>query len=113
MINEGNLLKLASFAIKPGAATIIRIPTLNGPVVQPGRPAPDTFHMQLDQGVPQVGDFRVVDENARFYRCVGDSARVIGGRYTIEGFIMENGEIVNEREAVIAAIKVAKEAQKP
>ncbi len=104
---EGNLIKLASFTITPGAPTVIRIPTLNGMVVQPGRRNPDTFLMQAGQLVPTAGGFRVVDENARVYNCIGSTVSVINHVLTIGGFIADSWE-AEQREAALAAIKAAK-----
>jgi hypothetical protein len=104
---DGNLIPLQEFVITAGAPTVIRIPTLNGLVVQPRRRNPDTFLLRASQLLPTAGGFRVVDENAVVYNCIGSTVNVLKGVLTIGGVIVDSWE-AEQRDAAIAAVKAAK-----
>jgi len=110
-ITDGaKLIRLLGFAITPGTATVIRVPTINGSVIQQGRRNPDTFLLRVSQLLPTAGGFRVIDENGIVYNCVGSNVNVLNGVLSIGGVIAASWE-AEQREAAIAAVKAAKDEQ--
>jgi hypothetical protein len=100
--NEGQLVRLASFALTEGQSCVVRIPVIGGSIYQRTRKEPDTFVMVASGLLPQVAQFRVVDENAVVYGCVGNNTIIRDGSLVVSGIVYDRWEAEQKAEAVQA-----------
>src|SRR5438067_944769 len=100
--DEGALVRLAEFSITEGQSYIVRIPVFGGTFYQRTRKEPDAFRMNASGLLPQVGQFRVVDENATVYGCIAVNTTVAGGALIVTGIVHDKWEAEQKQEAIRA-----------
>ena len=105
--DDANLIELASFQIIQGRSPIVPVHTFGGVQYMSGRRSPDRFALVAADPIPSGGQFRVVDENATVYECLGERVHVVNGQLSVSGIICAQWE-PEQKDAALEAIRFAK-----
>ncbi|HEY3897354.1 MAG TPA: hypothetical protein VGM54_02010 [Chthoniobacter sp.] len=109
--NDNTLKYLPDFRLVRQEPEQIAVPTLKGVRYISHKTGADVFICTPHSSMPQVGNFRVVDENATVYECAGSRVGVGDAPAIITGVV--NREFVPEnKEEALEVIKKALESIK-